>query len=474
MGCHCDAFLAIDMLTYGYPNALAGVQESEFYLGCRVVLHGLSKADLNGRAGTVEKTYNESNQRIGIRLDCVKGESNSNGKLVGIKPTNLRAEEEDSDLVIDQKILSGMFSAEFTQFESASSGVQTSYIMHLAREIHRLRQLAVKLKARVEASGKSACSKHHNDGLHALYRCDVLRLFNVQISLTRLLLHRARHVGEGMIPHNQGGLNCEAVDLLALAIEDEAEDTVIAVLAAESLLKEAAGALSDAQDLIGLFEELDERHQVGLFGETLPPGSLTLTEIYPMNDFCFGYMSESAASLSFIVHVPFLLVRDGISDGDNLNEHCLMAVKQHREWIEHIFFAVKKKVHPGDLTVQHICNSNPTVVRDVIKSLASLAMCYELCSDHGEIALRSQHECDDMFYFLGLAVAVARRSLGPSHEFFKRWGGRLHFWTYREDSTMDWRSNPLEDPPEALERILDAWLGGGSGGFQFLYKTITM
>lgn len=101
-------------------------------------------------------------------------------------------------------------------------------------------------------------------------------------------------------------------------------------------------------------------------------------------------------------------------------------------------------------------------------------MCYEICSDHGEIALRSQHECDDMFYFLGLAVAVARRSLGPSHEFFKRWGGRLHFWTYREDSTMDWRSNPLEDPPEALERILDAWLGGGSGGFQFLYKTITM
>ena len=457
------SMLLLDVLTYNYSNADATVLEAEYFLGCRVVLHGLSRNDLNGRAGEVQKMHSPTNQRIGIRLDCIEGESTA--KLVGIKPTNLRAEKEDSDLVIDQKILAGMFSAEYTTMEN------TSYPAHMSRDISVLRQLCKTLTARIEASGKIACAKYISDGQHALYRCDVLRLLNVQIALSRLLFFRARQVGLQEIPHDQGDLQCVATEIMAAAMANNENDTVLAGIATETLLREGADALSAAQDLALQFDSItDEKNQVGLLGEALPPGVPLYSRIYPIKDYCFAFMHASVSHLIFRLGISFLQLEE---DGeDNLMVHARRAVQFYREWCENFLTAMKRKCHPRALTIEEICcghggaSLHTFVIRDFVRILISLAMHYLTCAA-ADVPLREHDECEELFYFLGLGVAIAIRSLGSGSVFADHWSGLLQRLTEQESCPVEWRCRPLENPKH-LENIIDAWLADG-GGFRCLY-----
>ena len=457
------SMLLLDLLTYNYSNAGATVYEAQYFLGCRVVLQGLSRADLNGRAGEVEKLYSRTNQRIGIRLDVVEGESTA--QLVGIKPRNLRAEKEDSDLVMDQKIMAGMFSSEYTTMEI------TTYPAHMSRDISVLRTLRTTLTARIEASGKKACAKYISDGQHALYRCDVLRLLNVQIALSRLLFFRARQVGCQEIRHDQGDLQCAATEIVAAAIANGESDTVLAGIATESLLREGAEALSAAQDLESQFDRIDdEKKQVGLLGEALPPGLPLYTRISPIKDYCFAFMHACVSHLIFRLEISFLQIEE--DDDDNLILHARRSVQFYREWCENFLSAIKRKCHPRALTIEEICCGNSGaslhtfVIRDFVRMLIGLAMQYLTCAA-ADVPLREHDECEELFYFLGLGVALAIRSLGSGSVFADRWCILLRRLTDQEECPVEWRCNPLEDPKH-LENILDAWFADG-GGFRCLY-----
>lgn len=454
------SMLLLDLLTYNYSNADANVFEAQYFLGCRVILQGLSRADLNGRAGEVEKMYCHTNQRVGIRLDAVEGEFTA--KLVGIKPTNLRAEKEDSDLVMDQKIMTGMFSAEYT-----TMGTLTTYPAHMSRDISVVRQLSKTLTARVETSGMKPCAKYVSDGQHALYRCDVLRLFNVQIALSRLLFFRAQKVGCREIPHNEGDLQCAATDIMAAAMANDENDTVLAGIATESLLREGAEALMAAQDLARKFEGMDdEKNQAGLLGEALPPDVPLYSRIYPIKDYCVAFMHASVSHLIFRLEIPFLQIEEDIED--NLVLYARRSVKGYREWCENFLSAVKQKCHPRALTIGEICcgSIHAFVIRDFARVLICLAMQYLTCAA-AEVPLREHDECEELFYFLGLGVALAIRSLGSGSVFVDRWSILLQKLTEQESCPVEWRCNPLDDPRH-LENIIDAWLADG-GGIRFLY-----
>jgi len=462
-----SAILLLDLLTYNcaqfnYLKADASIYDVEYFLGYRVILQGLSRADLNGRVGEVEKTYNNRNGRIGILLDCAEGESTR--RLVGIKPANLRAEKEDSDLVIDQKLLAGHFAAELIMMDTGN----LSYPVHMSREIHHLRQVCKMLSARIEASGKAACASYVNDGRHAMYRCDTLRLFNARIALSRLLFYRASKVGCGEISYTHGGVSCAESVILDMATANGENDTVLTGIATESLLREGADALSAAQDLGAQFDMVNEDQQVGMLGQALPTGAPTASQFVPMKDYCFAFMHATVTMLTHGLRVPFLQLEEDAAD--NLELHAKRAAQFYREWLESFLSVMKARVHPKALTVEDICSHTGKafvfVIRDLLRFLMGLSTHYLTCAA-AEIPLRAPDECGDFFYFIGLGVALALRHFGTGHDFTKRWASVLQRLTEPEESPVDWRSNPLEDPPEALENVINAWLA--NGGFRCLY-----
>ena len=327
------------------------------------------------------------------------------------------------------------------------------------------------MTARIKASGKKACAKYISDGQHALYRCDVLRLLNVEIALSRLLFFRARQVGCQEIPHDQGDLQCAATEIMAAAMANDENDTVLAGIATESLLREGADALSAAQDLASQFDGMDdEKNQVGLLGEALPLGVPLYSRIYPIKDYCFAFMHASVSHLIFRLEIGFLQIEE--DDEDNLMVHSRRSVQFYREWCENFLSAMKRKCHPRALTIEEICCGNSGaslhtfVIRDFVRMSIGLAMQYLTCAA-ADVPLREHDECEELFYFLGLGVALALHSLGSGSVFADRWSILLQKLTEQEGSPIDWHCNPLEDP-QHLENIIDAWLADG-GGFRFLY-----
>jgi hypothetical protein len=180
-------------------------------------------------------------------------------------------------------------------------------------------------------------------------------------------------------------------------------------------------------------------------------------------------MHATVASLVFQTGASLLQI--GENDDASLNEHSRRAVGYYRKRIETLLSATRDQVHPDPLTVEEVCSQtgqgslHPSIIRSLIKYLTGLAMHYMTCAG-ADIPLNSPDETLDLFYFVGLGVAIAIRSLGSGHEFTKRWAQILKQLTGVENPLVDWRSNPMEDPPEALENIVDAWL---AGGFRCLY-----
>ena len=440
------AAYCFNILTYNRPHPLDTGYDAEFYIGCRVVLQGLSKEELNGRPGIVVKNYDAKHSRMGVRLNPASDEKAS--RLIGIKPQNLRPESEDSDFVIDAKIMATMVSCEMTE------SITTDYLPPVSKDIHLLRKLSQSLRARIDESNEPIKATFVQDGESSLFHYDRLRLVIVELSLCRLLIHRAYHTALDGTLIDHGEVLCNGYQ--KIVEEAPRSERIRGVIAAESFFGEATELLLKIDEIADEYDNIeliDGELHCGLDGQAIFPEGHIMSELAPLRNFCVANLHHFAAVVS--KEIGIVLLSFGEEDEETaLRFHAVRAAAIYRTWIEDNLKDAANS-HPSRvLTVQSVCydDGEGTMPHSYARNLIRLSCGLGARINHNIILGISlpETEKEDGPFFLGFSLAILIRTLGTGHKLTKTFGGFL-------EGVEGWECDPLNDP-ESLEAVINPWL----------------
>mmetsp|Transcript_31856 Transcript_31856/g.64861 ORF Transcript_31856/g.64861 Transcript_31856/m.64861 type:complete len:692 (-) Transcript_31856:257-2332(-) len=439
----------LSILTYGRLSQISHAVDSDFFIGSRVILCGLSKANLNGTRGMVASAYNPSSKRIGVRLiDSEKP------RLVGINPINLRSQEVDTDIVIDQKITSAFLGC--AVMDSAPDSVFSG----ISRDVHGLRKIvpALRIKANEEKGWKEELvlgdDNDTEGGGAALFSCNLVRLCNALLALSMTLAHFANHVGNDRIETNHGGVVCQNYEVICEKFGDDRNLMVMA------FFSEAAEVVDELRKLIvsSRGREIKDRGEEVANEEILPMHHQLWNYMIVDAEIAYSQIVTMAGILTFTREVPFLDFDNAADLGVVIASHLRSAVATQRSWLDTFLYSLAQKDGPP-LSIHRICTKQRGRMRQVIKSAAIIGEVYVSASTLVDISpFRASSEDGDGIPFFQLALALSLRTLGSGHIYTKKLANVLR--SYGEDDGMEER--------ECLEGDVDAWL---SGGYEYLYLT---
>jgi len=439
--------LLCTMLAFGRPHLLKNkhIMQAEYPIDSRVELSGLNKKVLNGKRGIVEKEYSCKNRRIGVALiDEVTG----NRRVVGVKPDNLDLLEEDTNIVIDAKIM--MAEILFRCIQTAKH-----FTPHwMPAVVHMLRGVVVTLREKVEKSENDFLIGEEGPDDCSHYSSDTERLFYAECYLGFLLATVARHVAMEEVPREFGGLTCNHYDqVLALASLDDFDDEeelkgAQSVAITQYYLQEAAGASmrSETHNLkLQLLEEKEEGAHAMMLLKSLVDG-----EIHEVAGFLSGGLGCAFIPLN-------RRLTESLGTGEHAErtarEHVAVAVAGMRSELEGLFDAYAKigsEAHP--IKVDTICSNHVSHYKTyyLVQYAFSVAKIYNEMWDG--VALFPDGECEDKTIFIKLALLVSVRALGQNHLMTKSIGVIYD----RISGDTGWADQlcPFED----IEAALNEWL----------------
>ena len=445
IGQHSNSSTLLTMLAYGRPHMLRNrhVLQAEFPMGARVMLKGLSRKELNGKIGTIEKEYKESNERIGVGIsENYNGESRN--RIVGIKAINLELLEEDTDFLLDVKIT---HAHHLTRCIEINDGFMPDWVPLV---VHTLRRIVAKLHDNYDIETKdvkiidadSACS---------IFLTKPHRLIIAQTSLTILLTFIAKVTAMGLRPCQWSGLVCSQYDkILALTEpeddddEDDEEmiDRTVRIGVTQAYLGECVEIIKFCEETHTLIKE--QKATYGLLKEK-----------------ACAYFHYNAGCLGRGLGFPFVAMNNvGVEDvGGATEDHIMVAVAGLRTEFEDLLDAYAFEAK-GSLTVDGICSTGKfphSYTRYFVSLAHSLANAYRMTAT-GMIEVgpfSDTGEGSDYTIFSKFALAVAVRCFGRGHPFTDTIG-KFHD---NCSGTIIW-GNQVCVFRSGLQAEVDEWLHG--------------
>ena len=420
IGCFPEGSFLLTTLISGTTKILDHVYKAEFFPDSRVKLKGLSRDELNGKRGTVEKEYDPKMGRIGVALiDKATGKR----RMIGIKPANLDLLEVDTTFSIDCKIkLADLLCRRIQANNKAKPTLMPA-------AIHMLRHVVTKLQETVEHSKSDVPIRE--DGQYESSQCssqcssDRRTLFYAESYLSLLLSHQAQCVATGIVPVDFGGLVCKNYnDILEMI---NADDTVSreereagqAMLCSQFYLQEAVNLMLSSEKQKYLLQENEDQLSTEaplVFLNTLVRGTLHVIA---------GFASQGMD----VAMVP-LNQRAGEGVGrhpqQNAKDHLQVAVACMRSQLEALLDNYIESSNNGPFcSVQTICSNLilPQIVARDMAYLANAIVTVYCGTDHVQLfddALFPNGESEDAAMMIKFALLVATRSLGFGHPVTKK------------------------------------------------------
>ena len=419
IGCFPEGSFLLTMLISGRTKILDHVYKAEFFSDSRVELKGLSRDELNGKRGTVEKEYDPKMGRVGVALI---DEATGKRRIVGIKPANLDLLEGDTTFSIDCKITLADVLCRRIQANNRAKPT----LMPAA--IHMLRHVVTKLQETVEHSESAVPIRQ--EGQYESSQCssqcssDRRRLFFAESYLSLLLSHQAQCVAMGS-PVDFGGLVCENYNgILEMInaddrISQEERKVGQGMLCSRSYLQEAVNLLLSSEKQKYLLEENEDQLS------TEAPLVLLNTLVRSNLHVIAGFASQGMG----VAMVP-LNQRAGEGVGrdpqQNAKDHLQVAVACMRSQLEaSLDNYIDSSNNEPFCSVQIIC-SNLILPQIVVRNMAYLANAIVTIycgTDHVQLfddALFPDDESEDAAIMIKFALLVATRSLGFGHPITKK------------------------------------------------------
>uniref|UniRef100_A0A7S0FII0 Uncharacterized protein n=1 Tax=Minutocellus polymorphus TaxID=265543 RepID=A0A7S0FII0_9STRA len=411
-------------------------------------MKGLSRTELNGKDGIVEKEYNHINGRIGVAL---VDEATGDRRVIGVKPINLDLLEEDSHFVIDTKVMLAEILCRCLFVR------QNCTLPWLPTVLHMLRGIVATLCMEFDNADNDLFAGEDVHSNTFLYSSDVHRLVFAENYLGFLLSFFAKYIAMRMVPIDFGGLVCRRYDdvlqmlnHMPAGVDDEERKMGEVLFISQFYMEEAVKVLARSEKHVEWLRENNKKESDG--------------EIILMNALVSGTLHEiagvSSKGLEFAM-VP-LNKRDtrsliGERAEQNAKDHLMVAIAFLRTQFESLMHAyVELKEDDGPLTVRTFCSNDTFPQFFPVTLIYLLHTITEIFVETGAMWTEDffpNGESEDKTMLITFALFVSTNSLGLGHPMTKRVG--FLYEKISGDASWGVGRNSIFDE---LESSVNVWL----------------